>query len=136
MDEKLQRNLTVQQLAIRALERYLAVPESVHRRLEEEAEATSTPMPELLRRIMQWLNTSVHPLEPAEAPAIAVEAIQLRNALEAVQHYLEQLPPEKVDLVCQSLALDLKYYRSSRLKRTEESKRDSGTDSLELEGDD
>ncbi len=42
MEEKLQRNLTLQQLAIRALERYFALPESYHRVIDGEAEWNSS----------------------------------------------------------------------------------------------
>jgi hypothetical protein len=136
MDEKLQRNLTVQQLAVRALERYLAVPESIHRSIEEEAEITSTPLPNLLKHLMQHLSTFIHRPELAEECTMAAEAVQLRSALEAVQHYLEQLPPEKVHLVRQSLAMDLKYYRSSRHKRPAQRKGTPEAGSAESEGDD
>ena len=134
MDEKLQRNLTLQQLAVRALKRYLAVPESIHRSLEEEAESTSTPLPELVRRLMQHLSTFIPGL--GEERTMAAEAVQLRNALEAVQRYLEQLPLEKVELLRESLALDLKYYRSSRHKRPAQRKGTPEAGSAESEGDD
>jgi hypothetical protein len=136
MDEKLQRNLTIQQLAVRALERYLALPESVHRSIEEEAERTSTPLPGFLRRLMQRLSTLIHEPEMAEKRPTAAGAVQLRNALEAVQHYLEQLPLEKVQLLRESLALDLKYYRSSRRKRPTPRKGTPDAGSAESEGDD
>jgi hypothetical protein len=136
MDEKLQRNLTVQQLAVRALERYFAVPESLHRRIEEEAAITSTPLPELFRGVTQYLSTFVQPGKLGEEPAMDLETQVTREHMDAILHYLQQLPYEKVELVRESLELDLKYYRTSRFKRTRQRKRAPGTDRGNSGGDD
>jgi hypothetical protein len=136
IEEKLQRNLTVQQLAVRALERYFAVPESVHRRIEEQAAITSTPLPELFRGVTQFLSTFVQPGKLGEEPAMDLETQLIREHMDAILHYLQQLPYEKVEQVRESLELDLKYYRTSRFKRTGQRKRAPGTDSGNSEGDD
>ena len=136
MDEKLQRNLTVQQLAIRALERYFAFPESVHRGIEEQAAAARTELTEYLRQMMRDLNALVHPHGLTREPAmLRAEAVLMRNALEAVVHFLEQMPIEKVNSVREALALDLKYYRSSRLKRSRSLLGGAAVDRQEAEGE-
>jgi hypothetical protein len=137
MDEKLKRNLTIQQMAVRALERYWAIPESFHRSIEEQALEKSTPLSEVLWEMTVFLSTIVQSGKLREGPTWASEeAMLLRNDLEAVQQYLEQLPSNKVDLVREQLELDLKYYRTSRLMRTGRRKRTDVNDRVELERED
>lgn len=118
-DEKLQRNLTIQHLVTRSLERYFALPESVHRGIEEEAQMESVPLCDVLRR--RFINGKAGPKKRLAAKERRVFVSGTLDAdhlsgLQAVLHYLEQLPTEKVGLVRESLALDLKYYRTSRFK--------------------
>jgi hypothetical protein len=60
---------------------------------------------------------------------------KFRQAFEASLHYLQQLPLEKVILVRESLALDLKYYRTSRLTPPERSRRNRPRNSGQRLGD-
>jgi hypothetical protein len=116
MDEKLQRNLTIQQLAIRALERYFAVPESVHRRIEEEAQAAGAPLRDVLRQRFARAVSRAANRGGGEILFLTHPDPDHLASIAAVAHYLEQLPPEKASLVRDSLALDLKYYRTSRFR--------------------
>lgn len=142
-EEKLQRNLTFQQLATRALERYMAVPESVHCRLEEAAKKVKSPGVEYVWTEHGMSMVESHSDQVTEkVPELSIkqrklvaQAIEVNKAIEAVHHYLEQLPPEKVHMVREALALDLKYYRRSRLKQLQKRKRDFSQGSSETEGD-
>lgn len=86
-DQKLRRALTVQQLITRSLNLYFAVPESLHRAGEEKAKRSKN--------------------------AAELEHSEHRGAIE---QYLAQMPVEKVRLVREALALDLRYYRRSRFR--------------------
>jgi len=117
MDEKLQRGLTVQQLATRALARYFGIPESVHRALDEEVERSKTQLESLIRPIIEQLTWSLRRNRGPKRD-VAPEVLAFSRELTAVTHYLEQMPPEKLRLVRESLALDLSYYRTSRKIQT------------------
>ena len=133
MDEKLQRNLTVQQLAIRALDRYFAIPESVHRRIEEEAQAAGAPLRDVLRqRFARAVSRSAN-RGGSEILILTHPDRDHLASIAAVAHYLAQLPPEKASLVRESLALDLKYYRTSRF-RTGSAERSAAARSKGLKG--
>lgn len=116
--EKLRRNLTFQQLTIRALERYLALPESVHRAIDEAK--VLNPDSDLLRDYTyKWLRDresegrlGVHHVELEQT----LLELEVRSLQEAIVGYLPEFPEEKVRLLEQELALDLKYYRSARIK--------------------
>jgi hypothetical protein len=125
MDERLQRNLTIQQLAIRSLERYFALPESVHRMIEERAKIDTSAwyghLSALLGVAAQDNVTLSQPHDPGTPLSVeeSRKAQEMTEAPVAIQHYLEQLPIEKVQTVRASLALDLKHYRQSRFKPPE-----------------
>ena len=118
--EKTRRNLTLQQLAIRALERYLALPESVHRRIDErfaDPSLLATFCAQMIEsdELRAMLNKYTHSIERVE-PERALLALELRSLLEAIEGYLPEFPAEKLRLLEQELALDLKHYRSARIK--------------------
>jgi hypothetical protein len=120
-EEKFRRNLTLQQLAIRALERYLAFPESIHRRIDEEIQDADEPtqfLGRLLRskEFRRLLNKYAHPIPSGVDPETERLALELRRLVEVIEAYLQQFPTDKLRLLEQSLALDLKFYRSARIK--------------------
>jgi hypothetical protein len=114
--EKLRRNLTLQQLAIRALDFYLAVPESTHRQLEERTEWGVLNV----RRVDPTLIWA----KPKEGEQISIYRISrdprrvaLASMLDFIQTNFEEFPEEKWQLLQKSLELDVKYYRSARIKQ-------------------
>ncbi len=143
MDEKLQRNLTIQQLAIRALERYFAAPEYLHRAIEDQAHTTSFPVEDIFRTALEdsvsrhhkmvqkvvpklyptledlkqsYARMRQQPLVPLADSAADAAAREVFALWSAIFSYVFQFPAEKVRLIRESLALDLKYYRSARIK--------------------
>jgi hypothetical protein len=120
--EKLRRNLTFQQMALRALALYLAFPESFHRGVDEKIKdpvdlATFWTGVLESKALRVHLSKYAHPIERVE-PERARLALELRGLLEAIEGYLQQFPAEKLQLIEQTLSLDLKYYRSAREKPT------------------
>lgn len=149
MDEKLQRNLTIQQLAIRALELYFGTPEYFHRDIEAIAKSLDSSVGQISRDALQEGILALLRAMPSDARAAALrkttiglaadyevasqfsprivfhggtlnekkaKEIALVAHIQAIVDFLFQLPTEKVRLVRESLTLDLKYYRSARIK--------------------
>ena len=115
MDEKIERNLTLQQLAVRALERYLAVPESAHRELDEAVKRYGFDIQKALkeslvaiRRIVEGTRPEIQQQDPEEA-----EREELAFAIGAlVRHF----PLDKARLTRELLTLDARHYQSARIK--------------------
>ena len=100
MDEKLQRNLTLQQLAIRALERYLAMSESAHRELDEVTREYGYDIQQALKEILAAVR---------RASAISVRA---------------RLPPDPQEL--ERRGLGRSYWCSARAFSAGEAAADQG----------
>jgi hypothetical protein len=126
--EKTSRNLTTQDMVIRALERYFAVPERVHAEIEQRAAASGKPISALLwyaltspllkRRFRPEeiiAGETKTPAEGTKAPFLTADQVQNLRLATTLFELVQQLPPEKVRLLLESLALDVKYYRSSRI---------------------
>jgi hypothetical protein len=126
-DEKLRRNLTIQQMILRALERYLAVPESLHRQLEEECEREGRSVEREAQvsmeiRLRQYRKSrgadaavALPPMsaEEREAHQRRIERFELADE---IKQFLGDLPVDKLRSLRESVKLDLKYYRSARIK--------------------
>jgi hypothetical protein len=143
-DEKFRRNLTIQQIIVRALQRYLAVPESQHRQLEEELQLQGRPIDAEWRVMVRSqiernrkargagarIPLPASALKPSDADQRQLELFTLADE---IREYLWEFPVDKARLVKESLKVDLKYYRSARIKerRTKgpvRSKRPAGED--------
>ncbi len=156
-DERAERHLTLQQLAIRALERYLAAPEWLHRGIDEVVSHSggSTTLSLALRDAYGGFMNGIQgphdsgggkpvnapgkgpatfdkPLgesRPAEsamervARSAAEQALEIMALRYQIAECLEEFPLEKLRLLRESLILDLKYYRSARIKPSRTARR-------------
>jgi hypothetical protein len=126
-DEKLRRNLTFQQIILRALDRYLAIPESLHREIEEEGRYVGRSVEEVALELARaWVKTArkgrgadVGRVPFPRSPELLADMNRLLEPLElidAIKDYLIEMPVEKIRAVKESLGVDSKYYRSARIK--------------------
>lgn len=116
MDEKLQRKLTLQQLAIRALERYFAVPESVHREVDEISRDFGFRIDKALREGLAGLRRQLGDRPKKVQSSPDPEEVEREDLTFAIGALLGHFPLEKLQLTKQLLALDLKHYQSARVK--------------------
>jgi hypothetical protein len=124
MHEKDERYLSLQQLAIRALERYLAVPEYVHRGLDEDAVGDGHALGDALRDfyvgfMKEKISKANDPNESGKAQGASQTSdreLEIWGLAREIGTCLKQLPVEKLRLLRESLFLDLKYYSSARIK--------------------
>jgi hypothetical protein len=112
--EKLRRNLTLQQLAIRSLEWYCALPESLHRQVGEII-ISRHELQQIMRRAFEAESVREIHIHCGD-PERARQALELSKLMEMIEMHLDHFPLEKLRLLQQSLALDLKYYKSARIK--------------------
>jgi hypothetical protein len=147
LDERRQRSLTLQQIATRALEQYLAVPEYVHRGITEMTKAGLHRLPKAVLDALRpdALLDALSPnavtldtlasLPPGARDQIIISALEMVSRLggaepfgkrmeqtflkEEIWHILDQLPLDKLRVLHQELMLDLKYYRSARIRSEE-----------------
>jgi len=124
-DEKTKRDLTLHALVMRALERYLAVPEDTHRGIEHHAERVGDSIREVSRRAWDTLHFSLRGKRRRRKTVPPPGLLELLHdlpgpeqveLLSTLWEYMRDFPPEKLRLLKESLALDLKYYRSARIK--------------------
>ena len=128
MHEKDERHLTVQQLALRALDRYFSVPEYVHRGIEEfvgDPHVVGSSADDYREYAIGFLRSKIAQAPDAAAsrkapgsPAASERDLEIWALTHEIGGYLKQLPVEKLRLLRDSLLLDLRYYRSARIKST------------------
>jgi|HubBroStandDraft_4_1064222.scaffolds.fasta_scaffold109774_2 hypothetical protein len=117
-EERFRRNLTLQQLAIRALEWYFTLPESIHRRIDEAVSQAGEPdIMGLFKKVLRETG-EVRIFEKSYRAFIKrnPQSSEVRVLMDMIEGHLDHLPIEKLRLLQQSLALDLKYYKSARIK--------------------
>jgi hypothetical protein len=99
------------------------LPESVRKRLEAEGIKRHVSIQEMVRCGLElyfstpeeWTNVEMKFSE--DDPAISRrEADRLNTLANLWEAYVDQMPAEKVDLVAETLKLDLLHYGSSRRK--------------------
>jgi hypothetical protein len=114
-EEKLRRNLTLQQMAIRALEWYFTLPESSHRRIDESVGVGDAMADKIWRAWIAAIDIDA-PTKKGVDRNTTRRSLEVRKLLEMIEEHLDHFPMEKLRLLQQSLALDLKYYQSARIK--------------------
>jgi hypothetical protein len=133
-EEKLRRGETIQQMAIRGLMLYFAIPIPVQAKVMELSDRTHRDYADVIDYLLRDFFYSIDPKANLD-DGLEHQEILVRTALEAgrsreidvlidtLSDYMRSFPSEKLRLLKESLALDLKYYRSARI--TEEKERKS-----------
>lgn len=123
MEEKLQRNLTLQQMAIRGLELVYDIPEYGYRAAEETAKTNEVKVGQIISEAL-LSKMRVKGGKPYLKPSFPTKlsgddlkrAVEHENLVSTIATYLRELPTEKVRPLSDMLAVDVKHYRSSRIK--------------------
>jgi hypothetical protein len=125
--EKLKRGLLIQDIAIRAIERYFAVTEETHKEIDAHAERLNLSIaqvfgPALAHHLMRLRKMDPKSLQEMREIMVSGPSPELKAFLQQMPavldlyEFVRQFPPEKTKLLRDMLALDLKYYRSARIK--------------------
>ena len=125
MEQRAERHLTLLELGSRAFERYLAVPEYLHRAIDEIVGSSrgTVKLEKFLREMFELRVQQAR--EVLANKAILLDREQMKKSVEQVEIWTlareigecaAELPIEKVRLLRESILLDLKYYRSARIK--------------------
>jgi hypothetical protein len=132
-NEKQVRDLSIQEIATRAIERYCAVPEKLHKELDAQLERLDLALSEALISAIRWrlgyyTGTTKERVRAskelaARKPSPEMKAFVDLDLPELVSLYniISGFPAEKIRLVKEMLLFDLKYYRSARIKDQDDS---------------